>query len=418
MGDKRMYKRMGDNSPKWMSKRARCLRKSKLFWWKRYRISQDYNDLLEYKRVRNMATAEYRNAKKAFELKLATSIKNDSKSFYSYVRSKSKTKAKVGPLKTNSGNLVVNNNEMCTVLNEFFSSVFVSEGSDNLPELDPVFKDDPGNKLFDVCVDKDVVQACLLKLKSNKAAGVDGFISTLFLRLNDCLAYPLSIIFSKSLCGGVVPMDWKRANVTAVFKGGSKHEPSNYRPISLTVQACKLLETILKHNITKHLCKHGLINDDQHGFVERRSCLTNLLTFLDDVHNTVDKGIPVDVVFLDFRKAFDRVPHKRLLSKVRAHGIDGCVYNWIESWLHGREQRVVLNGCTSEWKKVLSGVPQGSVLGPLLFLLYVNDLHSDVINKLLKFADDAKLFGSVGTTNDINSLQALCLIWKVGQRIG
>jgi len=122
----------------------------------------------------------------------------------------------------------------------------------------------------------------------------------------------------------------------------------------------------------EHLEKHLLIKESQHGFVKNRSCLTNLLVFMEEVTSYVDSGYPVDVIYLDFQKAFDKVPHKRLIQKLAAHGIDGSVIRWIENWLYGRSQRVVLNGEVSEWMDILSGVPQGSVLGPILFIIYIS----------------------------------------------
>jgi hypothetical protein len=216
---------------------------------------------------------------------------------------------------------------------------------------------------------------------------------------------PLLLIYSKSLQEGKVPKDWKRANVSAIFKKDSKELAGNYRPVSLTSNVCKVLESIIKDSIIKHLADNLLINDSQHGFVKGRSCLTNLLEFLEDVTNSLDKGKPVDVIYLDFQKAFDKVPHKRLLEKVKSLGIEGTVYNWIKDWLNDREQRVILGNAASDWVKVTSGVPQGSVLGPILFLIYINDIDDGIACKLLKFADDTKIYSEVGSSDDILKLQ-------------
>ena len=149
----------------------------------------------------------------------------------------------------------------------------------------------------------------------------------------------------------------------------------------------------------------SLINTSQHGFLKARSCLTNMLCFLEDVTKWVDEGSPVDIIYLDFKKAFDKVPHQRLLLKLKAHGIGNSMINWIEKWLIDRRQRVVVDGEVSNWKSVLSGVPQGSVLGPILFSIYVNDLDDDITSKVLKFADDTKVLRKIKSDADRQHLQ-------------
>jgi hypothetical protein len=212
-------------------------------------------------------------------------------------------------------------------------------------------------------------------------------------------------MFNKSMAESDVPEEWKLANVTPIFKKGRKALPCNYRPVSLTSQVCKIMESIIRDKMIEHISTWKLLRDSQHGFMRSRSCLTNVLTFLEKVTEFVDDGSPVDVIYLDFQKAFDKVPHERLLLKLKAHGIDENVLLWIRKWLVGRRQRVVLNGVTSTWKPVESGVPQGSVLGPTLFLIYVNDMDSVVEVLLLKFADDSKLYDKVKTEVDRQRIQ-------------
>ena len=172
--------------------------------------------------------------------------------------------------------------------------------------------------------------------------------------------------------------------------------------MSLTSQVGKLFERIIRDYLVRFLEKNKLLRDSQHGFRTRRSCLTNLLEFLDLVSDYVDEGIPVDAVYLDFQNAFDKVSHSKLLTKMARYGIDEGVVRWVENWLSGRRQRVVIEVVASGWEFVLSGVPQGSVLGPVLFIVFIDEgIHST----LLKFADDTNMVARVGSEEDRDRLR-------------
>ena len=165
------------------------------------------------------------------------------------------------------------------------------------------------------------------------------------------------------------------------------------------------MEKIIKKHIEQFLIKTNQIKTSQHGFIKGRSCLSNLLICQNDIINLLDEGSAVDIVYLDLQKAFDKVPHNILMQKIHSMGIGGRVAKWIKNWLTNRMQRVIVNGAHSEWKEVDSGVPQGSILGPLLFTIFINDLDDDVRNPLLKFADDTKLWGAVDSVEGIMRLQ-------------
>ncbi len=197
-----------------------------------------------------------------------------------------------------------------------------------------------------------------------------------------------------------VPIDWKYILVTTLLKKGVKLDPSNYRPISLTSVIFKILETLISDKVVKFLEDNGLINNSQFGFRNKRSRLTDLLDFFNYVHSVYDDCRSVDIIYLNFQKAFDKVPHMPLLIKLKFYGVTGHIHKWIEGWMSERKQRVVINGMSPGWRGVKNGVPQGSVLSPVLFLVYVSDLDDGLTCKISNFADDTKIAINVITTLD------------------
>ncbi len=399
--------------PPWMRKRVMNLIKERNKAWKKYRERPSYVNQKRYKRKRNEVSSEIRAAKESFEYKLAENIKEDPKTFYAYVRSKSKSRSEIGTLKWKD-ELVEEDEGKAKVLNEYFSSVFTKEDTSTLPIS---CKSEEGKHLSDITITEDRIQKAVDKMKHNKAAGEDGLVSTYVKGSIKGVTKPLVHLFRRSLEETVIPDEWKRANVTAIFKKGAKWDPANYRPVSLTSQIGKIMERIIKEEIVQFLERNNLIKNSQHGFRNKRSCLTNLLAFMEKVAEYLDRGEPVDVIYLDFQKAFDKVPHKRLIERLREIGIKGKLLNWIEEWLKGRKQRVVINGKASEWIEVDSGVPQGSILGPLLFIIFINGIDEGILSDILKFADDTKIFGKAGTRESVNKLRAdLQVLWDWSEK--
>src|SRR5215469_6813345 len=208
-----------------------------------------------------------------------------------------------------------------------------------------------------------------------------------------------------SLQESKVPDDWKVADVVPIFKKGQRNMAANYRPVSLTSVVSKVMESILRDHMWSFLESNDALSHEQHGFTQGRSCLTNLMETVEKWVECIDEGDGVDVMYLDFRKAFDTVPHLRLLWKLEIVGLNMQLVNWIKAFLTDRRMRVIVNGKTSSWTKVLSGVPQGSVLGPLLFLVFVMDLPKVIRQKAMMFADDTKLWSRISEAADGIKLQ-------------
>ena len=224
--------------------------------------------------------------------------------------------------------------------------------------------------------------------------------------LHNEIAPILTDIFNTSLSEGIVPDDWKNAYVTPFYKKVPKCKPENYHPISLTCICCKVLEHIITSNTMSYLDQSNLLFHNQHGFRSRVSCETQLIQFTQDLYDTLNQGGQTDVIVMDFSKAFDKVDHQRLLLKLHRLGINTTVIAWIKSFLSGRSQNVVLDGEQSGACPVLSGVPQGSVLGPCLFLMYINDMPDSIKSNIRLFADNTIMYLTITNHSDCQALQS------------
>ena len=330
------------------------------------------------------------------------------KRLFTFIKHQQKSSVGVAPLKSD-GRLVTDPKGRAEILNAQFYKAF-SSGEEYTEEefLQKCTKPndiDKYEKMPDINITDTGIEKLLKNLVPTKAAGPDGISPRVLKELAQEIAPLLGRIYRASLVTGSVPKDWRHALVSPVFKKGEHYEPINYRPVSLTSIPCKVMEHILVSNIMSHLEHQNILCKQQHGFRSGHSCETQLLEFIEDITKGLDEGKETDVIIMDFAKAFDRVNHSLLVHKLEYYGIKGMTNRWIKNFLSDRTQAVVVEGETSSAINVKSGVPQGSVLGPCLFLLYINDLPSRVDSVSRLFADDTLLHRLIATMHDRQKLQ-------------
>ena len=312
---------------------------------------------------------------------------------------------------------------MANILNSQFQSVFTPKSPLKLSQLAYMSVQDLSDRgvidpsqvqgeslsstphMESISISVNGIAKLLKDLNPHKAAGPDQIKPLVLQRLRDTIASVLQVIFQRSLDTGRVPKDWSTAFVCPLFKKGDTSLASNYRPISLTCILCKVLEHIVTTNIVSHMDKYNLLYDLQHGFRSKRSCETQLVTLIEDLMRNCTAGSQTDLVLLDFSKAFDKVSHQKLLLKLHRYGIRGPTLRWIQAFLSDWTQTVVLENEKSNTVPVTSGVPQGSVLGPILFLIYINDLPDSTKSKVRLFADDTAIYLAVSSLEDAQILQ-------------
>ena len=399
----------------WLNNKAMRLIRKKYVMYKRYTHSRDYSltsiqyDYQQYIETRNKAKRELRKSVKDYERKICQDSKQNAKGFWRYVNTKLKRTTGVCNLSKPDGELTKNDLEKSKVLNDFFSSVFVKEDLDNIPELPMRNKD---KFLKSIVITREDIETKLKNLNPNKATGPDKIPPLILKKLAHELSFPLHTIFNKSISENHVPSKWRMSDISGIFKKGAKNLASNYRPVSLTCILCKVLESFVRDALLKYMEENNFFSKCQHGFRRHRSCVTQLLEVLNDLTNLIEEKLDFDILYLDFAKAFDTVPHQRLLNKLKAYGIEGDILNWISSFLSNRTQRVRVNNSYSEYTTVDSGIPQGSVLGPVLFTIYINDLP-DVVESICKiFADDTKLYGRASNRDSIQKDLKALMEWS------
>lgn len=377
--------------------------------WQRYRRSGSGDDFLAHRQYSESLARLIIQSKAAFENHVAGSA--DKKLFFKTVRSRLQSKVSVPKVQRCPGVLCCSSEEVADEFARSFSSHFTTEPRGNLPTAS---SDRVANSVGTVTFTPDLLKSLLTKLNPSTAPGPDLIESRTMKLCCEGVALPLSMIMTASFRQHTLPKSWLSGVITPIYKKGNRLDASNYRPITLTSVVCKLMERVVKEDILRFAMENNLLPKDQHGFIPGRSVITNLLACMNDWSNLADNGSPVDIIYIDFAKAFDRVPHRRLLSKLEHFGIRGHLLMWIRAYLSERTFQVKVGNTLSPPCPVTSGVPQGSCLGPLLFLIYTADLPNVIKSRCAFFADDVKVYGNPfdsDLSTDIAAIEKWCDEW-------
>lgn len=395
-----------DTFPPWYSQPLRKILKEKYKYFRKFKTYGNKSDELTFTILRARAKEIETECYNYFIKKTEESIKNNPKHFWSFMKSKSKSSSLPSCMSYN--NISANNgDDICSLFSQYFHSTFLTpDGSSahSSPFHTIVEADNSNSEISSIEINKSLIFESLSKLDISKSAGPDSIPPILLVKCATSLALPIALLFAKSIKEGSVPGIWKSAFITPVHKKGNKREVTNYRPISKLCIISKVFERIVYDQV--YATFRNSFSPFQHGFLKGRSTVSNLVLLNEFITETMEGGSQVDVIYTDYSKAFDRIDHDLLLDKLHNLGIRGDLFRWFTSYISHRSQAVVLGNFTSDWMGIPSGVPQGSLLGPLLFILFVNDIDACFLNSnVLSFADDMKVYQKVSDVADAHGLQ-------------
>lgn len=397
-----LVKNNNTDYPVWFSPALKRTLNEKLKYHRRFRHFENPLDYDTYSMLRRRCQKLIDTDYASFTSSVESSLNNNIKHFWKYVNSRKSSSSLPQTMKY--GDLVSSDRKsICELFSNYFSSVFEQTSSSLVTNfIKPVHE--PNRFINAMKISHNDIINKIARLDPNKGAGPDGIPALLIKKCAKTLSIPLGIIFNISLQSGVFPSEWKTAHVVPIFKSGDKSRCENYRPISILSCLGKLFESLVYDTLYYHI--KPFLSPRQHGFVSNRSTTSNLLEYKNYICHAFAKTSQVDSVYTDFSKAFDKVNHYILCKKLASYGIHGNLLRWIESYLTKRSQLVAVRGFVSLPANVTSGVPQGSHLGPLFFVAFINDLISELTCPCLLYADDLKVFRTIDNLADTVSLQS------------
>ena len=417
-------KRIVPRDPPWITKPLKSMLNRKNRFFKNYkRHGYKPEDKIRLDNFRKECQDAVEIAKLTYLTNMGNRLNNPNTSQKSYwkIINKVMNKCKaprIPPLRIN--NMFIHCREKAKLFTEFFSLQCKPVSNDSaLPNFNYL----TNRKIDQIHIENEDIITLIRKLNPNKANGSDGISAQMLLLCDNSVILPLRIIFTNILTTAIYPNMWKLANVTPIFKKGDKQLTKNYRPISLLPICGKIFEKIIFKNLCNHLITNQLISKNQSGFRPGDSTTNQLIGLVNEIHQAFDstKSLEVRAIFLDISKAFDKVWHDGLIFKMRQNGVSGRLLKLFQNYLKNRKQRVVLNGFPADYSTIESGVPQGSVLGPLLFLIYIDDLEKNIKPNVKFFADDTMLFSRVHDpllsanelNRDLNIINQWVYQWKM-----